>query len=59
MGHSRQNGITLITGVPRSGTTLCCNLLNQCDNVVALHEPIDPQKLTSTSAPKAVDEIAE
>lgn len=59
MGDDRQNGITLLTGVPRSGTTLCCNLLNQCDNVVALHEPIDPQKLTSTNAPTAVDEIAQ
>jgi len=32
----------LITGVPRSGTTLCCHVLNQQSNVVALHEPINP-----------------
>jgi hypothetical protein len=31
---------TLLTGVPRSGTTLCCHLLNQYQNTVALHEPI-------------------
>ncbi|GGD57530.1 hypothetical protein [Lacimicrobium alkaliphilum] len=32
----------LITGIPRSGTTLCCKLLNQRDEVIALHEPINP-----------------
>lgn len=30
----------LLTGVPRSGTTLVCHLLNQLPDVVALHEPI-------------------
>lgn len=34
--------IKLITGIPRSGTTLCCKLLNQRADVVALHEPINP-----------------
>ena len=29
-----------LTGVPRSGTTLVVNLLNQVENVIALHEPI-------------------
>ena len=33
-------GAKLLTGVPRSGTTLCCYLLNQYRNTVALHEPI-------------------
>lgn len=37
---------TLLTGVPRSGTTLCCHLLNQCQNTVALHEPISPASFT-------------
>jgi hypothetical protein len=32
----------LITGVPRSGTTLCCHLLNQQPNTLALHEPLSP-----------------
>lgn len=49
----------LITGIPRSGTTLCCNLLNQCENAVALHEPIDPQKLTSIEPATAVEEISQ
>lgn len=31
----------LITGIPRSGTTLVCSLLNKLPNVVALHEPMD------------------
>ncbi len=31
----------LITGIPRSGTTLVCSLLNKVPEVVALHEPMD------------------
>ena len=31
----------LITGIPRSGTTLVCSLLNKLPDVVALHEPMD------------------
>jgi len=31
----------LITGLPRSGTTLVVSLLNRLDDVVALHEPMD------------------
>ncbi|MFN8591500.1 MAG: hypothetical protein U0031_08585 [Thermomicrobiales bacterium] len=30
----------LITGTPRSGTTLTCHLLNKLPNTVALHEPM-------------------
>jgi hypothetical protein len=37
--------IALLTGVPRAGTTLSCQLLNQRADVVALHEPIDPTKI--------------
>ncbi|GBL04167.1 hypothetical protein KUL10_14730 [Glaciecola sp. KUL10] len=39
-------GIKLITGIPRSGTTLCCNIINQQANTIALHEPIDPSSVT-------------
>jgi hypothetical protein len=35
-----QNTI-LITGIPRSGTSLVCYLLNKCENIVALNEPLD------------------
>jgi hypothetical protein len=31
---------TLLTGLPRSGTTLVCALLNECSDTVALAEPI-------------------
>jgi hypothetical protein len=31
----------ILTGVPRSGTTLSCFLLNKLPNVVALHEPME------------------
>ncbi len=34
-------GNVLITGIPRSGTTLVCSLLNKLPDVVALHEPMD------------------
>lgn len=30
----------ILTGVPRGGTTLCCHLLNQATDTVALFEPI-------------------
>ncbi len=48
----------LLSGIPRSGTTLCCKLLNGLHGVTALHEPIDPQKLSSTSHNQASQEIA-
>lgn len=31
----------ILTGPPRSGTTLACYLLNKLDNTVALHEPMN------------------
>ncbi|AEP31195.1 sulfotransferase domain-containing protein [Brumicola nitratireducens] len=40
----------LITGIPRSGTTLCCHILNQQNNIVALHEPINPSQLNLNSS---------
>ncbi|HST29843.1 MAG TPA: hypothetical protein VLK27_03270 [Chthoniobacterales bacterium] len=36
--NSRRN--VLITGIPRSGTTLVCSLLNKVPDIVALHEPM-------------------
>jgi hypothetical protein len=35
----------LLTGLPRSGTTLMCHLLNKLPHSVALHEPMDPSRL--------------
>ncbi len=38
---ARSKGNVLITGIPRSGTTLVCSLLNKVPDVVALHEPMN------------------
>lgn len=35
----------ILTGIPRSGTTLTCYLLNTLPDHVALHEPISPEVL--------------
>ncbi len=32
----------ILTGLPRSGTTLSCHLLNKLPGCVALHEPLNP-----------------
>ena len=40
--------ICLMTGIPRSGTTLCCKLLNSIPNTLALHEPILPNTISTT-----------
>ena len=37
------NNNIIVTGPPRSGTTLTCFLLNKVDNTVALHEPMNLQ----------------
>ena len=39
----------ILTGVPRAGTTLSGNLLNKVANTVALHEPIQWERLTDIS----------
>jgi hypothetical protein len=52
--------IKLITGIPRSGTTLCCKLLNQRVDVMALHEPINPGSLApSATEAEALDAIVQ
>ncbi|WP_438865002.1 sulfotransferase domain-containing protein [Neptunicella sp.] len=53
-----QQTIQLVTGIPRSGTTLCCKLLNQRSDVIALHEPINPSSFSKSISPnQAVVEI--
>lgn len=42
-GESSSNNV-LITGTPRSGTTLTCHLLNKLPDTVALHEPMRAKK---------------
>jgi hypothetical protein len=43
-GMVKPNHTVLITGLPRSGTTLICSLLNQMPNTLALAEPIKIKK---------------
>lgn len=35
----------ILTGIPRSGTTLTCHLLNKLPDCIALHEPLVPLEL--------------
>ncbi|OHB78458.1 MAG: hypothetical protein A2W31_00085 [Planctomycetes bacterium RBG_16_64_10] len=49
----------LLTGIPRSGTTLTCHLLNRLPDVVALHEPMNVAALALCPDGAAVcDQIA-
>lgn len=47
----------LITGLPRSGTTMTCHLLNRLPNSVALHEPMAVGKLATMTPEKLVSEV--
>lgn len=47
----------LLTGLPRSGTTLTCSLLNKLPNSVALHEPMEPAKLAGLTPDALGEEI--
>lgn len=48
----------VLTGVPRSGTTLACFLLNKLPDVVALHEPIPAEAQFKLDGGKAVLKVA-
>ncbi|MBS7457829.1 hypothetical protein [Coralloluteibacterium stylophorae] len=43
-----------LTGVPRAGTTLCCRLLGEAPDCVALFEPMDVRALTADDRPGAL-----
>lgn len=49
----------LLTGIPRSGTTLACHLLNKLEDVVALHEPMDVSRFFGVTEPAAIHEIVD
>lgn len=49
----------LVTGIPRSGTTLSCHLLNKLPDVVALHEPMDVSRFFGVTDAEEVREIVE
>lgn len=40
----------ILTGAPRSGTTLACHLLNKLPDALALHEPIRPARFVDPEA---------
>src|SRR5207302_2797277 len=44
----------LITGTPRSGTTLVCSLLNKLPDIVALHEPMNVFEFVGRSSDEIV-----
>ena len=49
----------ILTGLPRSGTTLACSLLGQLPDVVALHEPMRPMTISSLSGPEFIGRVVE
>ena len=50
-GPDVDDGNVLVTGLPRSGTTLACELLNLVPDVVALDEPMNRFMLTQDAIP--------
>jgi hypothetical protein len=56
---AKPNRNILITGTPRSGTTLVCSLLNKLPDIVALHEPMDVWELSKCRDAAAVVEAIE
>ena len=49
----------LITGTPRSGTTLLCSLLNKLPDTVALHEPMNVWDFPNCRDASAVADVIE
>ena len=49
----------LITGTPRSGTTLLCSLLNKLPDTVALHEPMNVWEFPNCPDADAIAEVIE
>src|SRR3954464_4424531 len=49
----------LITGTPRSGTTLLCSLLNKLPNMVALHEPMNVWQFPKCPDAPAIADVIE
>ena len=49
----------LITGTPRSGTTLLCSLLNKVPDVVALHEPMNVWEFPKCRDASAIADVIE
>lgn len=47
----------LLLGVPRSGTTLACHLMNKLPNAVSLHEPLFPKDFFEKKSDEIISEI--
>lgn len=47
----------LLTGPPRSGTTLACHLLNKLPETVALHEPMRPGRFVGRAPARRIEAI--
>lgn len=47
----------ILAGIPRSGSTLACHLLNKANDTVALHEPIEPHLVPDSNDQKTIDYI--
>lgn len=53
-GENTHRRNIVLTGPPRSGTTLACHLLNKLPDTVALHEPIPPRRFAGLKGEDAV-----
>jgi hypothetical protein len=49
----------VLTGIPRSGTTLACHLLNKCPNTVALSEPMPVWEFNGLSPEDRLRKVGE
>jgi len=58
MSPNNTNNI-LITGTPRSGTTLTCYLLNKLPDTVALHEPMKVKKFAELGSYEEISQTIE
>jgi hypothetical protein len=48
----------VLTGLPRSGTTLTCHLLNRLADTVALHEPMDTDGVPARGPARQIEHVA-
>ena len=49
----------VLTGLPRSGTTLACLLLNKLPDTVALNEPFNPGMFAEVSSEEVACDVIE
>lgn len=59
MGELLAPNDVLISGTPRSGTTLTCHLLNKVDDTVALHEPLRAKEWEGLTHDEVAEKVAD